>query len=195
MLSFERNNRESIHRMSSSSKFHDLCENWSELYLCNDALNIANINEGDLIKFNLFTNGSNEKVYGICTEIHNFNHKTFMVLSHVDQLGREFFLDYVYSSFLQAFVRVNHSGQFEDWCDIEKSAVTPDWFKEYWITNNAPNLIQNTDEQSSNNAKHQTVKQTNTTSYDNKLSENIARLETAVTRISEIAKSLTEKFS
>lgn len=188
MLSFERNNRESIHRMSASSKFHDLCENWSELYLCNDALNIANINEGDLIKFNLFTNGSNEKVYGICTEIHNFNHKTFMVLSHVDQLGREFFLDYAYSSFLQAFVRVNHSGQFEGWDNIEKSAVTPDWFKEYWITNNAPNLIPN------NKAKHTTVNQT-TTGEENKITEKLSRLEVAVARLSDTVKSLSEKFS
>lgn len=189
MLSFERNNRESIHRMSPSSKFHDLCENWQELYLCNDALNIANINEGDLIKCNLFTNGSNEKVYGICTEIHNFNHKTFMVLSHIDQQGREFFLDYAYSSFLQAFVRVNHSGQFENWCDIEKSAVTPDWFKEYWITNNAPNLIPD-----NYKAKHLKTKQNNTRD-ESKITEKLNRLEAAVTRLSDIIKSLSEKFS
>lgn len=143
MLTFERNNRESIHRLSPKSAFWDLCELYEALYLCNDALNVAQIHEGDLIKFNLYTDGKIEKVYGICTEIVNYNQMTFMVLSHIDQNGKEFFLDYVYSSFLHAFVRLNHSGRFEEWskATFAKDAKTPDWFKEYWITNKAPNKI------------------------------------------------------
>lgn len=143
MLTFERNNRESIHRLASTSTFWDLCELYEELYLCNDALNVSNIKEGDLIKFNLYTDGKTEKVYGICTEINNYNQQTFMILSHIDQNGKEFFLDYTYSSFLHAFVRLNHSGNFEDWSQLTfaKDALTPEWFKEYWITNKAPNKI------------------------------------------------------
>jgi hypothetical protein len=141
-MNFERNNRESIHRLTPSATFWDLCEMYETLYLCNDALNVAQIKEGDLIKFNLFMDGEVKRVYGMCSEIANYNQTTFMICSHIDQNGEEFFLDYVYSSFLHAFVRLNHSGLFEDWSKLTfaKDAVTPEWFKEYWITNKAPNV-------------------------------------------------------
>lgn len=141
-MTFERNNRESIHRLTPSAAFWDLCEMYESLYLCNDALNIAQIKEGDLIKFNLFMDGETKRVYGMCSEIVNYNQTTFMICSHIDQNGKEFFLDYVYSSFLHAFVRLNHSGLFDEWNTLTfaKDAVTPDWFKEYWIANKAPNV-------------------------------------------------------
>jgi hypothetical protein len=141
-MNFERNNRESIHRLTPSATFWDLCEMYETLYLCNDALNIVHIKEGDLIKFNLFMDGEVKRVYGMCSEIVNYNQTTFMICSHIDQNGEEFFLDYVYSSFLHAFVRLNHSGLFDDWSKLTfaKDAVTPEWFKEYWIANKAPNV-------------------------------------------------------
>lgn len=141
-MTFERNNRESIHRLTPSAAFWDLCEMYESLYLCNDALNIAQIKEGDLIKFNLFMDGETKRVYGMCSEIVNYNQTTFMICSHIDQNGKEFFLDYVYSSFLHAFVRLNHSGLFDEWSKLTfaKDAVTPEWFKEYWIANKAPNV-------------------------------------------------------
>jgi hypothetical protein len=141
-MNFERNNRESIHRLTPSATFWDLCEMYETLYLCNDALNIVHIKEGDLIKFNLFMDGEVKRVYGMCSEIANYNQTTFMICSHIDQNGEEFFLDYVYSSFLHAFVRLNHSGLFDDWSKLTfaKDAVTPEWFKEYWIANKAPNV-------------------------------------------------------
>lgn len=141
-MNFERNNRESIHRLTPSAAFLDLCEMYETLYLCNDALNIAQIKEGDLIKFNLFMDGETKRVYGMCSEIVNYNQTTFMICSHIDQNGKEFFLDYVYSSFLHAFVRLNHSGLFDEWNKLTfaKDAVTPEWFKEYWIANKAPNV-------------------------------------------------------
>lgn len=141
-MNFERNNRESIHRLTPSAAFWDLCEMYETLYLCNDALNIAQIKEGDLIKFNLFMDGEAKRVYGMCSEIVNYNQTTFMICSHIDQNGQEFFLDYVYSSFLHAFVRLNHSGLFDEWSKLTfaKDAVTPEWFKEYWIANKAPNV-------------------------------------------------------
>lgn len=141
-MNFERNNRESIHRLTPSATFWDLCELYETLYLCNDALNVVQIKEGDLIKFNLFMDGESKRVYGMCSEIVNYNQTTFMICSHIDQNGEEFFLDYVYSSFLHAFVRLNHSGLFDDWSKLTfaKDAVTPEWFKEYWIANKAPNV-------------------------------------------------------
>lgn len=141
-MNFERNNRESIHRLTPSATFWDLCELYETLYLCNDALNVAQIKEGDLIKFNLYMDGQIKRVYGMCSEIVNYNQTTFMICSHIDQHGEEFFLDYVYSSFLHAFVRLNHSGLFDEWRQLTfaKDAVTPEWFKEYWIANKAPNV-------------------------------------------------------
>lgn len=141
-MNFERNNRESIHRLTPHATFWDLCEMYETLYLCNDALNVVQIKEGDLIKFNLFMDGETKRVYGMCSEIVNYNQTTFMICSHIDQNGEEFFLDYVYSSFLHAFVRLNHSGLFDEWSKLTfaKDAVTPEWFKEYWIANKAPNV-------------------------------------------------------
>jgi hypothetical protein len=141
-MNFERNNRESIHRLTPSATFWDLCEMYETLYLCNDALNVAQIKEGDLIKFNLYMDGETKRVYGMCSEIINYNQTTFMICSHVDQNGKEFFLDYAYSSFLHAFFRLNHSGLFDEWNKLTfaKDAVAPEWFKEYWIANKAPNV-------------------------------------------------------
>lgn len=141
-MNFERNNRESIHRLSPRGTFWDLCELYETLYLCNDALNVVQIKEGDLLKFNLYMDGEIKKIYGMCSEIMNFNQTTFMICSHVDQNGDEFFLDYVYSSFLHAFVRLNHSGLFKEWniLTFAKDAKCPDWFSEYWIANKAPNV-------------------------------------------------------
>lgn len=140
MYTFNRNNRQCIHEMSKDANFIDFTES-EDYYLVNDALNIAHINHGDMVKFFLYTSGTerNEtnKVYGILMAIENVQNTTFMVCKHFDEMGNPFYLDYVYSSFLHAFVRLNNHGSFSDWNQLThiKGAHAPSGFVDYWIKN------------------------------------------------------------
>ena len=137
MYTFNRNNRQCIHEMQADANFTDFTET-ETYYLVNDELNIADVEYGDLVKFYLYNNEKEtQKVYGIVMEAVSYEHTTFMVCKHFDELGNPFYLDYVYSAFLHAFVRLNRHGSFSDWNQITriKKAHAPAGFVQYWMKN------------------------------------------------------------
>lgn len=139
MYTFNRNNRECIHKMTPDAEFIDFTEH-EEYYMVNDELNISHIKSGDMVKFILHSdetpdNKQQQKVYGLLMVIKNIQHTTFMVCKHFDELGNVFYLDYVYSSFLHAFIRLNRHGSFSDWNQLThiKGAHAPKGFVDYWL--------------------------------------------------------------
>lgn len=136
MCTFNRNNRECIHLLKQNKKFIDLTEE-EFYYMCNDELNIAGIEEDDLVKFKLHDAElkSTQRIYGFVKYLHNENHTTFMICEHYDETGMKFYLDYVYSSFHHAFHRLNHHGSFSDWNQLThiKKAHAPQWFVTEWL--------------------------------------------------------------
>lgn len=137
MYTFKRNNRECIHKLAPNSNFVDFTDT-DDFYLVNDALNLSHIKTEDLVKFNLVNSetGKTERVYGFIVEIVNIQQSTFMICRHYDEMGRVFYLDYVYSSFHHAFKRLNQHGSFSDWNQLThiKGAHAPSGFIEYWMS-------------------------------------------------------------
>lgn len=133
---FNKNSKDYFCKLKSNKKFVDFT-NIDALYICENKLNISNIEEGDLVKFEVFTKyifDGNHQNYGFIKYIKNVNNTTFMICSHFDKGGKEIMIDYAYSSHYKAFVRLNHSNSFYDWCEnsTECTAYTPKWFVKYW---------------------------------------------------------------
>lgn len=138
MYTFNRNNRECIHRLKSDAEFIDFTDS-EYYYLVNDELNLSHIKEDDMVKFELYDirTDSKQRIYGFVKYITNVSHTTFMVLQHFDELGNIFYLDYKYCSYLHAFLRLNEHGSFSDWNQLThiKGAHAPHAFVNYWLEN------------------------------------------------------------
>lgn len=136
MCTFNKNNRKCIHLLKANKKFIDFTEE-EDYYLCNDELNIAGIEDDDLVKFRLLNddNTTMQRVYGFIKHIYNVGHTTFMICEHYSEQDEKFYLDYVYSSFHHAFRRLNHHGSFSDWNQLThtKQAHAPEWFVNEWM--------------------------------------------------------------
>ena len=136
MYTFNRNNRECIHKLGKAASFYDFTET-NDYYMVNDSLNISHIKHDDMVKFIIYDaeSGKTQKVYGFIMHIENTADTTFMVCRHYDERGNPFYLDYAYSSFRHAFNRLNRHGSFSDWNQKThvKGAHAPREFVDYWM--------------------------------------------------------------
>lgn len=139
MYTFNRNNRECIHKLTPDAAFYDFTE-VEDFYLTSNKLNISHIKQNDMVKFLLYDDRIKDtkqvqKVYGFIMHIENVKDCTFMVCRHWDESGNIFYLDYVYSAFRHTFVRLNKHGSFSDWNQLTHvaGAHAPRGFVEYWM--------------------------------------------------------------
>lgn len=179
MCTFNRNNRECIHKLKADKKFIDFTEE-QDYYMCNDELNIAGIVEDDLVKFRVLDDSTftdTKRIYGFVKYIQNVSHTTFMICLHYDENGVEFMADYVYSSFYHAFKRLNHIGSFYNWEQLTniQTAYTPKWFADYWLSYNKIDnqFKKDTIENETGDIDYEDVNQYEQTHYYNKSEENV----------------------
>lgn len=139
MYTFNRNNRECIHKLKADATFYDFTDT-EDFYLVSNKLNISYIKKNDMVKFYLYDDRIKndkqiQKVYGFVMYLENIKDNTFMVCRHYDEHGNIFYLDYIYSSFHHAFIRINKHGSFSDWNQQThvNGAHAPSGFIEYWI--------------------------------------------------------------